>query len=144
LPPLTFNNAMGNISYYEPVGHDPIDILGPVLTPGALAVAIAAAVGLALGDTRRLWRRPEWLFIIGFGVFGPLAMYLAWHGDGQEVTRHMVEGNVETRLAVLLVVLLAVFSPSQKAGPAPSVVPTSAEGMESSTSGGGVGPTELS
>jgi hypothetical protein len=41
-------------------------------------------------------------------------MLLAWQGDGQEVTRHMVEGSVQTRLAVLLFLLIAALALSTK------------------------------
>src|SRR6202035_3380493 len=53
-------------------------------------------------------RRAIW----GVGIiaaFGPVAMLLAWQGDGQEVTRHMVEGSIEMRLGILLVLLIATL-----------------------------------
>ncbi len=37
-------------------------------------------------------------------------MLLAWQGDGQEVTRHMVEGSIEMRLGILLVLLIAALA----------------------------------
>ena len=43
------------------------------------------------------------------GALGPVSMLLAWQGDGQEVTRHMVEGSVETRLGILLFLLIAAL-----------------------------------
>jgi hypothetical protein len=42
-------------------------------------------------------------------VIGLLAMLVAWNGDGQEVTRHTVEGAVQVRLGLWVLALLGLF-----------------------------------
>ena len=66
-------------------------------------------LGLAIGAGRSVRRRREWWFLIVFVAVGLFSMLLAWHGEGMEVTRHMVEGDVEVRLGALLLFLLAVL-----------------------------------
>ena len=40
-------------------------------------------------------------------VLGLVHMLVAWHGDGMETTRHASVGNVQARLGVVVLVLLA-------------------------------------
>jgi hypothetical protein len=108
-PPLTFNNASGDLSFYLPTGHDPLSVLGTIFTPGRILVIALALVGLASGARHRMWRNRESRFLIIFVVAGFFSMLLAWHGEGMEATRHMVEGNVEVRLGVLLLFLVGVL-----------------------------------
>jgi hypothetical protein len=42
-------------------------------------------------------------------VIGVAAMLVAWHGDGQEVTRHTVEGFAEVRLGVWIPFVVGLF-----------------------------------
>jgi hypothetical protein len=42
-------------------------------------------------------------------IVGMLAILIAWQGDGMEVARHTIEGNVEVRLAVLVTMLFALL-----------------------------------
>jgi hypothetical protein len=64
-----------------------------------------------VGSERQSARRDLWvIWPIGvLGAIGPVSMLLSWQGDGQEVTRHMVEGAVEMRLSILLVLLIAAL-----------------------------------
>ena len=48
------------------------------------------------------------IVVAGIGV---LAMLVAWHGDGQETTRHTIEGLVELRLGVWLALVVAALGP---------------------------------
>ena len=58
--------------------------------------------------------------VFGLIVIGLLSMLVAWHGDGQEVTRHTVEGLAELRLGLwILIVMWALEGVS----PAPSNPP---------------------
>jgi len=108
-PPLTFNNASGQLSFYLPIGHDPLPVFETVFAPNRFVVVTLALLGLAVGTGRRILRKSEWWFLIVFVVVGLFSMLLAWHGEGMEATRHMLEGDVEVRLGVLLVLLLAVL-----------------------------------
>jgi hypothetical protein len=41
----------------------------------------------------------------------------AWHGDGREVARHTIEGNIQVRLAVLLALIFSLlWSPADTVG----------------------------
>jgi hypothetical protein len=110
-PPLTFNNAMGDLTFYRPLGHQNLALLDTVFVPNHVVVIFLAAAALVLVSARRRWRPPEWRFLVAFTAIGLVSMLLAWHGDGEEVTRHMVEGNVEVRLGVLVLLLVAVLGP---------------------------------
>jgi hypothetical protein len=108
-PPLTFNNASGDLSFYLPKGHDPLPVLGTIFTPSRILVTALSVVGLVFGARRRMWHNRESRFLIVFVLAGFFSMLLAWHGEGMEATRHMLEGNVEVRLGVLLLFLLGVL-----------------------------------
>jgi len=123
-PPLTYNNASGQLSFYLPTGHHPLAIFETIFAPNRFVVMTLVLLGLAIGAGRSAWRRREWRFFIVFVAVGLFSMFLAWHGEGMEVTRHMVEGDVEVRLGALLLFLLAVL------GEAPS-----AQGGETGSSG---------
>jgi hypothetical protein len=108
-PALTYNNANGNLAFYEPVGHLSFSFVQSVFAPAYPYVLLMAALAVAIGWRRRTSDRAEWRFLVAFALIGLLSMLLAWHGEGMEVTRHMVEGNVEVRLSVLLLLLFALF-----------------------------------
>jgi hypothetical protein len=163
-PPLTFNDASGDIAFYAAPNRFSTSVLDRLLFPGfwgelatfVLAVAFLGwrlssrrrrrgraerlnagqvgdgqlrdgYVGAGKGDSmqevleqgsveqvgseRQSARRDLWvIWPIGvLGAIGPVSMLLSWQGDGQEVTRHMVEGAVEMRLSILLVLLIAAL-----------------------------------
>ena len=121
-PPLTYNNASGDLSFYLPTGHDPFSVLETILIPNRFVVLTLALLGVAIGGGRRLWRNRESRFLLVFVVAGLFSMLLAWHGEGMEATRHMVEGDVEVRLGVLLLFLLAVLGHKPAAVELPDAV----------------------
>jgi hypothetical protein len=41
------------------------------------------------------------------------SMLVAWHGDGQEVTRHTIEGLTEVRLGVWILLVIGLFGLDQ-------------------------------
>ena len=43
-------------------------------------------------------------------------MLVAWHGDGQEVTRHTVEGLAELRLGLWIIILLGALANAPEPG----------------------------
>ena len=109
-PRLTFNDAHGDLSGYTPDGYALAGWVGWLFTPNRfveLAVALSAVV---VAFARRTTRLMAWRFVALFGLVGLLSMLLAWHGEGQEVTRHMVEGNVEVRLGVLLALVVGLLA----------------------------------
>jgi hypothetical protein len=66
---------------------------------------------LVIATKRRLWRLRVLHAITALGVIGVPAMIWAWNGDGQEVTRHTVEGLAEIHLAALLMLLYVTLWP---------------------------------
>ncbi len=107
-PPLTFNNANGDIGFYSASQRASTSLLDRILFPGFWGELATLAVALAFAWRRSAWRRELWVVGI-LGALGPVSMLLAWQGDGQEVTRHMVEGSVQTRLAILLFLLIGAL-----------------------------------
>ena len=112
-PTQTFNDANGHIGFYAAPDRLSTAVLDRILFPGLWGELITLAVALALAWRRNAWRREVWVLAV-LGALGPVSMLLAWQGDGQEVTRHMVVGSVQTRLAVLLFLLIAALGPSAK------------------------------
>jgi hypothetical protein len=108
-PERSFNSANGNLSFYAPTTHTARSPLTPVLWPPLVALVVVAALALYLGVATQAARTDPWRMVAVLTLIGVLAMLVAWHGDGQEVTRHTVEGFAEVRLGVwiLLVVGLA-------------------------------------
>jgi hypothetical protein len=107
-PPLTFNNANGDLSFYAAPGRVGTSLLDNILfpsLPGEILI-VAAAVGFAA------WRRERlnelWAIAV-LAALGPISMLIAWQGEAQEVTRHMVEGSVEARLGILLLLVVAAL-----------------------------------
>lgn len=108
-PPLTFNNAGGDLAFYASAQHANVNLLDRLLFPGLLGEIGMVTVALGLAAIRSLWRKEFW--VVGFlAALGPVTMLIAWQGEAQEVTRHMVIGSVETRLAVLLLLVIAALA----------------------------------
>ncbi len=123
-PALTYNNAQGDLTFYEPTGHQPIAAAQTVFAPNRGVEIILGFLALAIAAQRDIRRRREWRLLVAFVLVGLFSMLVAWHGEGQEVTRHMVEGNVEARLGVLLCLLMALLGDRRE--PAASAVQASA------------------
>jgi hypothetical protein len=110
-PPLTFDNANGQLGFYAPPGRA-LSLFQTVFVPGRWVVVALGVLSVIVALGRRLWRERAWCFIAAFAVVGLVTMLIAWHGDAQEVTRHMVEGDVEARLGVLLSLVFVVLAPT--------------------------------
>jgi len=48
--------------------------------------------------------------VVGLGLLGIVAMFAAWSGDGQETTRHTLEGLAEVHLGVLIMLLYVTLT----------------------------------
>jgi hypothetical protein len=107
-PEQTYNDAHGQLTFYAAPGYggSPLtDLLWPAwwwLVPMTL-VGVGAA--LITGTARQR----SWLMVAGLGLLGVPAMLIAWHGDGQEVPRHTIEGFAQVRIGVLIVCLVGVL-----------------------------------
>lgn len=109
-PHLTYNDGNGDLADYFPRGFPVASWLGDLFTPNRGVELLLALAALVAAGVRRTWRLPHWRFTALFALTGLWSMLLSWHGEGMEVTRHMVEGNVEARLGVLLALLIALIS----------------------------------
>jgi len=117
-PELTFNDARGNLAAYgslvdpnpsNPTNHA-LPLLPRIFFPSRGVVLGSAAVGAVVFIVRR--GRARYLGVLAaLMAMGSWSMLVAWHGDGMEVVRHTLEGMVQVRVAVLVLVLLAVLGP---------------------------------
>jgi len=107
-PALAFNSPT-SLSFYgltaPPVG----GWIGDLFFPRSAVVWGAALIAAVALDARKMWRCKGSVFLAGAVVLGALMMLTGWLGDGEEVARHMIEGNVVVRLATLLLVLAALL-----------------------------------
>jgi hypothetical protein len=102
-PERTFNNAGGHLSYYAAPDRTDVSLANWLLYPPGWVVLVEAVAAVGGAVSLRRWRRHEWQITTLLGVIGIAHVLIAWHGDGMEVTRHAAIGNVQMRLAVLVV-----------------------------------------
>jgi hypothetical protein len=108
-PERSFNNAGGNINGYA-AGNRVTSGLTPVLWPPWVWLLGVAAVVVVVLDERDLEVSRVVQAVVGLGLLGILAMFAAWNGDGQETTRHTLEGLAEVHLGVLIMLLYVTLT----------------------------------
>jgi hypothetical protein len=69
-------------------------------------------VTLFAAGLRAFWKRRECQLMLIIAAAGLFTMLFAWHTDGHETDRHMLEGAIEFRLGILLCSLFALSSVS--------------------------------
>lgn len=116
-PQLSFNDADGNLAFYGGFGHregnrSTLPVLASLLWPPWDIDAVVAAGAVAVLSVRRRWPRRLLAAAATLAATGAVSMLIAWQGDGMEVARHTVEGNAETRVALLLLAIVAVLPAS--------------------------------
>jgi hypothetical protein len=125
-PERTFNNAGGHLSYYAAPDRTDVSLANRLLYPPWWVVLLEAVAAVGGAVWLRRWRLPEWQITALLAAIGLAHMLIAWHGDGMETTRHAAIGNVQVRLAALVV--LGMLLPrwesarSATAGVSPAVV----------------------
>jgi hypothetical protein len=121
-PEQAFNFAHGDLAFYAPAVDPMRSPLTPVLWPPVAELAVTAVLALALGWLSGAWRTAPWRTLVVLTLVGVAAMLVAWNGDGQEVTRHTVEGFVQVRLGVWLLFAVGLLRVQllDPAGPGPS------------------------
>jgi hypothetical protein len=115
-PTRAFDFARGDLLFYAPATHTLRSPLTTVLWPPMLWLVALAAVSLYLGIVTEAWRDRTWFTVVVLVLIGLAAMVVAWHGDGQEVTRHTIEGFAQVRLGLWILFAvgllgLPVFDP---------------------------------
>jgi hypothetical protein len=112
---LSYNNANGDLGFYAAPGRIGTGALDRLFFPGLWGEIAILAVALGAAVFRGVWRR-EMLVAVVAAAVGPVSMLVAWHGESQEVSRHMVEGSIEARVGILLLLLFACLAPRQASG----------------------------
>jgi hypothetical protein len=110
-PERTFNNALGDRSYYAPLDQRELPLLTVLLVPSRWVALAAVAVAAAWATRRRRWGSP--LLIVGAATVAlavPHAL-VSWHSDGMETARHLMVPSLQLYLGALLMVLGAVAGP---------------------------------
>jgi hypothetical protein len=110
-PSLAFNSP-STLEYYKIYGHSSVPGLS-IFFPRRLAVLAMMFLAAGLLYFRGIWRRPDVAFLVAMIPLGIFAMAVSWFGDGQEIARHMIEGNAMVRLAVLLLLLWGLLAPAR-------------------------------
>ncbi len=108
-PERSFNNAGGNINGYA-AANKVTSGMTPVLWPPWVWLLGVAAVIVVVLDERNLEVNRVVQAVVGLGLLGILAMFAAWSGDGQETTRHTLEGLAEVHLGVLIMLLYVTLT----------------------------------
>ena len=127
-PERAFNFARGDLDFYAPVADPAGSPVTGLLWPPLLELLVLSAVTLYLGIVSEAWRTPPWRVVAVLTLVGMAGMLVAWHGDGQEVTRHTVEGFTAVRLGVWILFAtsllgLPVFDGSSRAPGEPDEEP---------------------
>ncbi len=117
-PERSYNFAQGNLSFYAPLDNPMRSPLTSVLWPPALELVVLAILAVVVGVLSGTWRLRAWRTVAVLSGIGVLAMLVAWHGDGQEVTRHAIEGFAQVRLGVWILVIVGLLGwPIRRPGP---------------------------
>jgi hypothetical protein len=108
-PERSFNFDNGLLTFYA--APDRVDSpVGALLWPAWWWLLPLTVIGVVPAAVTGLWRDRAWRTVVVLGGLGVITMLIAWHGDGQEVTRHTVEGFAELRASVLIVALVGVLA----------------------------------
>lgn len=101
-PSLAYNSPP-SLAFYDSGTNLP---LPGILWPDRVLLAPVGVLSLALLWARR--QRRLAMVLAGLATLGLLTALGAWLGDGQEIARHVLEGNLLVRLAVLIAALAAL------------------------------------
>jgi hypothetical protein len=107
-PERAFNFANGSLTFYAATGR--VDSpLTPVMWPAWWWLLPLSVIGFGAAAVTGRWRERSGQAVALLAALGLLSMLIAWQGDGQEVTRHTIEGFVELRAAVLIIFAVGVL-----------------------------------
>jgi len=106
-PPLAFNTP-ASLGYYQVPGHSNIPLLD-LLWPRREVVFALLVLGCLILLRRKFARLVSVVWLPAAVLVGHSAALVGWAGDAEELSRHMIEGNMIFRLAVLLTLIYAVL-----------------------------------
>jgi len=111
-PERAFNYAHGDLTFYAATQNrmpSPLTVVVWAPLIGLLFMAaLAAYLGMILSEA---WRERPWRAVLILTGLGVVAMLVAWHGDGQEVTRHTIEGLAQLRLGLWILIVVGLLGP---------------------------------
>lgn len=147
-PERSSNDANGTLTLYAATNR--VDSpLTPILWPAWWWLLPMAVAALASGVVSGVWRGRAWGIVAALVIVGVIEMVVSWNADGQEAARHTIEGFLEVRLGVLILLLVGVFSSGARLAAALGRVrpgrwrrgssPTATVPMESGSTPGGTG-----
>jgi hypothetical protein len=108
-PERSYNFAQGNLQFYAADQHRMASPLTVIVWPPLIGLLTMAALAIYLGILSEAWRDRPWRAVLILTGLGVLAMLVAWHGDGQEVTRHTIEGLAELRLGLWILIIVGLL-----------------------------------
>jgi hypothetical protein len=108
-PERAYNFAQGDLTFYAAVSDRMASPLTVVFWPPLLGLVFLSVLAACLGFPQEVRRERPWQMMVAFTVIGVGSMLVAWHGDGQEVTRHTVEGLAQVRVGVWILVVIGLF-----------------------------------
>jgi hypothetical protein len=108
-PERAFNFADGQITFYA-APHRVDSPLSDVLWPTWWWLLPLTVIGIVPAAVSGRWRERSWRVLVLLGALGLVTMLIAWQGDGEEVTRHTVEGFAQLRASVLVLAVVGVLS----------------------------------
>jgi hypothetical protein len=113
-PQQTFDNANGSVTGYA-AQNRVTSGLSPLLWPPWVAMCAIVAATVVVANERNLSLDRTAHVVIVLGLIGIPAVLSAWNGDGQETTRHTLEGLAQIHLGVLIMFVYVVLArpPSQ-------------------------------
>ncbi|MGH9228235.1 MAG: hypothetical protein ACRD07_05775 [Acidimicrobiales bacterium] len=104
-PERTFNNALGDRSFYAPVDQRDLPLVTGVLVPSRWVVLAVVAAVAAWATWRHRWGSPPLLVGAASVALAVPHGLVSWHSDGMETARHLLVPALQLYLGALLMVL---------------------------------------
>jgi hypothetical protein len=108
-PQRAFNFAHGDLTFYAANQNRMSSPLTVVMWAPFIGLLFMGALAVYLGILSEAWRDRPWRAVLILTGLGLVAMLVAWHGDGQEVTRHTVEGLAQLRLGLWILIVVGLL-----------------------------------
>jgi hypothetical protein len=117
IPDRTYNDASGNLYFYAAQNRVTSGLTPVLWPPWVWLIGTVAVIGIVINEKDVPLDRVAQTIVV-LGLIGLPAMLAAWNGDGQEATRHTIEGLAEVHLGVLISFLyvMLVHVPTRKRG----------------------------
>lgn len=118
-PEQAYNFAGGSLTFYAASDTPVPSPLTVVVWPPLIGLAAMGVLAVGLAAISGVWREWTWRAVLVLAGLGIPAMLVAWHGDGQEVTRHTVEGFAELHLGVWILLVVGLLRLRRRSSSSP-------------------------